>query len=331
MTNRRHLPRRDFIAFVAAATAAWPVPAPAQAVTTHRVGFLSSSTAAKYAALIDAFRAGLRDYGYVEGKDIVIDFAFADDDNARLPELAAQLVKKNVEVVVTQGTPATRAAIKASPTLPVVMAVAGDAVTAGLVSSIAHPGGNVTGNTFFAPELATKRLDLLKQAVPRVRRIAVIVNPANPVSALVMKKMGNSATFLKLELAQFPVTATDELQPAFAKIGAAGFDAAVVFEDGVTIGNAPLIAELATRQKLPLAGFASIAKAGALIGYGADIPVLFRRAAYFVDRIIKGRKPADLPVERAEKFQFIVNLKAAKTLGLTVPPILLAGADQVVE
>ncbi len=249
MTNSRKPRRRDFIAFIATSIAVWPVPTQAQLTNTHRIGFLSSSTAPKYAALVDAFRAGLRDYGYQEGKNIVIEFGFANDDNSRLLELASEMVKHDVEVVVTQGTPATRAAKKASHTWPVVMAVAGDAVTAGLVSGIAHPGGNVTGNTFFAPELAAKRLELLKQAAPQVQRIAVLVNPANPVSDLVMRQMEKTAASLKLELAQFPIRATNDLQQTFAKIGAAKFGAVVVFEDGVTIGNAPLIATLAAQQK----------------------------------------------------------------------------------
>ena len=331
MTNGTGLHRRDVISFIAASIATWPVTTQAQTVKIHRVGFLSSSTAPKYAALIDAFDAGLRDHGYEEGKNIAIEFGFANDDNARLPELAADLIKRNVEVVVTQGTPATRAAKQASQTLPIVMAVAGDAVTVGLVRSIARPGGNVTGNTFFAPELAAKRLELLKQAAPQIQRIAVIVNPGNPVSDLVTQAMGHAAASLKLELTQFPVTASDQLQPTFSKIGTGKFDAVVIYEDGVTIGNAPLIAKLATDQKLPLAGFASMATSGALIGYGADLPALFRRAAYFVDMILKGNEPTNLPVERAERFRFIINLKTARALGLALSPMLLAGADQVIE
>ena len=331
MTKGNGLTRRDFIALSAVSTTAWPLTTLAQQIKIHRIGFLSSSTALKYATLIDAFRAGLRDHGYEEGKNITIEFGFANDNNVRLPELASELVTRDIEVLVTQGTPATRAAKKASQTVPIVMAVAGDAVTAGLVSNLARPDENVTGNTFFAPELAAKRLDLLKQAAPQITHIAVVVNPANAVSDLVIQAMEHTATALKLELVQFPVTATNQVEQTFSKIAAAKLDAVVIFEDGVTIGNAPLIAELATREKLPLAGFASMAKSGALIGYGADIPALFRRTAYFVDKILKGTKPASLPIERAEKFQFIINLKTATALGLTLSPILLVGADQIIE
>lgn len=309
----------------------WPDTGRTQHIAIHHIGFLSSSAAPKYAALVDAFRDGLRGFGYEEGKNITIEFRWADDDNRRLPGLASNLVNRGVEVIVTQGTPATRAAENASQTLPIVMAVAGDAVATKLVASIARPGGNVTGNTFFAPELAAKRLDLLKEAVPGAKRIAVIVNPANPISAAVMQEMTRTAAALKLELAQFQVTKADQLKDTFVRIGAAKFDGVAVFEDGVTIGNAQLIARLAIQQKLPLAGFASLAKSGALIGYGADIPALFRRAAYFVDMILKGKKPADLPVERAERFRSIINLKTANALNLTPAPALLVGADEVLE
>lgn len=323
--------RRRFIGLLPVSLATWPIGAYAQDTKTYRVGFLSSSTAAKYAGLIDAFRAELRARGYEEGKNIVLEFGFANDDNARLPALAAGLVARGIEVVVTQGTPATRAAKNSTRTVPIVIAVAGDAVTAGLVSNLAHPEGNVTGNTFFAPELGAKRLDLLKQAAPQVKRLAVLVNPANPVSQLVMQTMRHTADALQLELTQYAVTETGQLEQTFSEISSAKSDGVVVFEDGVTIGNAPFIARLAVQHKLAMAGFASMAKSGALVGYGADIPALFRRAAYFVDMILKGNKPANLPVERAEKFQFILNLKTAKALGLTLPQALLAGADQIIE
>jgi putative ABC transport system substrate-binding protein len=290
-----------------------------------------ASTASKYARLVEALRAGLNERGYVEGRNTIIEFRWADGNSDRLPQLAAELVSLGIDVLITHGTPGTPAAKTATRTIPIVMAVSGDAVAAGLINSIAQPGGNVTGSTFFAPELAAKRLELLKQFLPRLKRAAVVMNSTNAVSELVLHQMADTAGRLNIELGQFPATSVSELRSSISDISANKFDALVVFEDGLTIANAPLIAELAAQQRLPLAGFADLARLGALIGYGADLPFLFRRAAYFVDMILQGNKPANLPVERPTKFLFVINLGSAKALGIVVPPELQGSADTVIE
>ncbi len=316
---------------IGGAVSAWLPTAPARSTGVHRIGFLGASTASKYSRLVEALRAGLSERGYVEGRNTIIEFRWADGNSHRLPELAAELVNLGIDVLITHGTPGTLAAKAATRTVPIVMAVSGDAVATGLINSIAQPGGNVTGNTFFAPELAAKRLELLRQLVPELKRAAVLMNPTNAVSELVVHKMADTAHKLNIELGQFPATNVSELRSSISEIGANKFDALVVFEDGLTIANAPIIAQLAAQQRLPSAGFADLARLGALIGYGADLPFLFRRAAYFVDMILKGDKPADLPVERPTKFLFVINLGSAKALGITVPPELQGSADTVIE
>jgi putative ABC transport system substrate-binding protein len=324
--------RREFIAMLGTGAAAWPLAARAQrAARTWRIGFLGAASAGKYSKLVDAFREGLRDFGYSESNNLRIEFRWAEGNNARLPELAAELVKRNIDCLVTHGTPGTAAAKQASATVPIVMAVSGDAVATGLINSLAQPGGNVTGTTFFGPELAAKRLELLHDAVPRARQLAVLVNPENPVNGPVLKAMGSTAATLKLNLQQFMVHKANELDDAFAKIAAQHLDGVAVFEDSITVANASAIAQIAAKQGLPLAGFAELAQAGGLIGYGANIPALFRRAGYFVDKIFRGAKPADIPVEQPTEFETVVNLKTAKALGVAMAPSLLATADDVIE
>lgn len=295
------------------------------------IAFLGVPAAPKYAKLIDALRAGLHDFGYMEGKNIAMEFRWADGDNRRLPELANQLVGLHPDVLVTHGTPGTSAAMRATTTVPIVMAVSGDAVDTGLINSLAHPGGNVTGTTFFGPELAAKRLELLAEAMPNTRHLAVLVNPENAVNTPVLLAMQNAAASLKIELKQIAIRRSAELESAFAQIATQKLDGVAVFEDGITVANAATIGDLGVKERLPLTGFVEIAKAGGLIGYGANIPALFRRAGYFVDRILQGLKPADIPVEQPTKFDLVVNTRTAKTLGLPMPPTLLAAADELIE
>jgi putative ABC transport system substrate-binding protein len=324
--------RREFIVMLGTGAAAWPLVAGAQqAGRTWRIGFLGAASAGKYGKLVDAFRDGLRDFGYIEGQNLTIEFRWADGYNARLPELAAQLAERHVDCLVTHGTPGTAAAKKVTTTIPIVMAVSGDAVATGLINNLAQPGGNVTGTTFFGPELAAKRLELLHDAVPRARQLAVLVNPENPVNGPVLKAMDSTAATLKLNLQQFVVRRPNELADAFDEVAAQHLDGVAVFEDAITVANASAIAQLAARQRLPMTGFAELAKAGGLIGYGANIPALFRRAGYFVDKILHGAKPADIPVEQPTEFETVVNLKTAKALGVAMAPSLLATADDVIE
>ncbi len=324
--------RRTFLALVGSAAVARPFASRAQQPKgTWRLAFLGAPTASKYAKLIDALRAGLGDFGYVEGQNIAMDFRWAEGHNERLPELAAELVTLHPDVLITHGTPGTSAAKKATATVPIVMAVSGDAVATGLISSLARPGGNVTGTTFFGPELAAKRLELMSEALPQSRQLAVLVNPANPVSVPVLRAMDKTAASLNIELKQVTIRSSVELNSAFAQIAAQKLDGVAIFEDGITVANAATIAQLGLKERLPLTGFVDIAKAGGLIGYGANIPALFRRAGYFVDKILHGVKPADIPVEQPTKFDLVINARTAKSLGDPIPPTLMAAADEVVE
>ena len=310
-----------------------PLTADAQqpADKVHRIGFLGSVTVAGYARQIEALRQGLRDLGYAEGKNLVIESRWAEGKYDRLPELATELVRLNVSLIVTHGTPGTRAAQQATTTVPIVMAVTGDAVATGLVRSIARPGGNTTGMTFFYPELNAKRLELLKQAVPHIRRVAVLLNPDNPATLLAFKAIESVAGPLKLELHRFEVRSADEFESAFSAMAARKIEAVQIVDDPLSIANAALIADLATKSRLPTIGFKEVVQDGGLMAYGVDLLDMFRRSSIFVDKILKGAKPAELPVEQATKFELIVNLKTANALGITIPPPLLARADEVIE
>jgi putative tryptophan/tyrosine transport system substrate-binding protein len=323
--------RRDFIAGLVAALApashAW-----AQAATRNvRVGFLGASSAAGYGPFVAALRAGLGDLGYVEGRNLVFESRWANGDYTRLADLAADLVRLKVDAIVTHGTPGALAAEHATASIPIVMAIIGDPVAAGVVTSIRDPGRNITGSTFFAPELVAKRVALVKDAIPQTRRVGLLVNPANRVMQSVTAAAAQAAEALQFELKSFEAHHADELQSAFAAMAAKRVDALVVPEDGVLIAATRRIAELALAAKIPAIGFKQIAVAGGLLSYGVDIAATFRRAAAFIDKIVKGAKPQDLPIERATRFQLTVNLKTAKALGIDITPKLLAVADEVVE
>jgi putative ABC transport system substrate-binding protein len=211
------------------------------------------------------------------------------------------------------------------------MAAIGDAVAAGIVTSLARPAGNITGTTFFNPELAAKRLEIIRDAVPRSRRIAVLLNAANPLMVTILEAMGQTAKALKLELLHFPVRAPEELEGAFSAMAAKRVDAFTTSEDPMIIANAKTIADLAAKRRLPSISFPEFANAGGLLGFGVSIPGMFHRAAYFVDKIFKGVKPGDIPVERSSKFEIVVNLKTAKLLGIKLPDLVLQRADRVIE
>ena len=325
--------RREFITFLGSAAAAWPFAARAQqpSAKVFRIGFLGSATADSLPKRPEAFRAGLRDLGYQEGRDFVIEYRWADGNYDRLPALIADLARLKVDVIVTHGTPAALAA-KTATTIPVVLAVVGDALGSGIVSSLARPGGNVTGLTSLQPELAAKRLELLKETMPDLTDVSILLNLTNPMNDPLLPQIVSQITqSLKLELHQFDVRAPTEFEGAFAAIAAKRVGALVVIDDAVLLSNAPAVAALALKQRLPSCGWPDFAIDGGLMAYGVDFLDLFRRAATFVDKILKGAKPGDLPVERATKFETIVNLKTAKAIGLTVPYNLLARADQVIE
>jgi len=328
MTTRREL----LIALGAGALAAPLTSFAQQKGKVWRIGFLGAATASGLADRVEALRAGLRDLGYVEGKNIVIEYRWAEEKYERLPELAAELVRLKVEVIVTGGSPGILAAKSATTTIPIVMASSGDVITLGLVASLARPGGNVTGMTGFGPEATAKRLELLRDAFPRTRQVAVLLNPDNPVGiGPTIRAMEATAKSLKLELHQFGVRGPGEFGSAFAAMAKRRVDAVVITDDGVLTANFGAIAKLAAKMRLPSIGLPEFAEAGGLMAYGANRRELFRRAAYFVDRILKGAKPADLPVEQATRFETVVNLKTAKALGITIPQSFLLRTDRVIE
>jgi putative tryptophan/tyrosine transport system substrate-binding protein len=304
----------------------------AQAEKIHRVGVLGATSASAYAVYLEAFRQGLRDVGYTEGKNVVIESRWAEGKYERLPGLATELVQSKVEVIVTHGPVGARAAKEATKTVPIVMATVGDAVAVGLVASLSRPGGNVTGSTFFWSEFGVKRLELLKEVFPSITRVAVLTNPDNPnFRGELRSALDSAARSLRIELNHVDARGPDDFERAFSTMAKWRADALMVFEDAVFISHAKRIAELSTKSQLRTIGFAEYAEAGGLMAFGVSFTGLWRRAAVFVDKILKGAKPADLPVERPVKFELIVNRKAAKALGLTLPPSLLARADRVIE
>jgi putative tryptophan/tyrosine transport system substrate-binding protein len=324
--------RRNFIALVGGMAAAWPLVLGAQPLgRMARIGFLGSASAAGSAKSVEALRTGLRDLGYVEGRNIVIEFRWANGKYDRLSDLVAELIRLNVDVIVTHGTPGTRTAKKATSTVPIVMAISGDAIATGLVTSLARPEANVTGSTFFITQLNAKRLELVKEICPHVARVAALSNPNNPVSKPIIPAMQAVATPLKLEFNVAEVQGDSEFQSAFASIAKRRVDALVITEDGEFAASFGAIAALAASNKIASIGAQEYARAGGLIGYGVNLLNLYRRAAYFVDRILKGAKPADLPLEQPTRFELVINLKTAKTLGLEIAPAMLARADEIIE
>jgi putative tryptophan/tyrosine transport system substrate-binding protein len=320
--------RREFITLVGVATAAWPLGSGAQqAVKVYKLGFLSAGSPDTSGDL-DA----LREWGYVEGKNLIVEPRFAEDRLDRLPGLAAELVSLKVDVIWTVGTLAPLAAKRATSTIPIVMIAAGDPVGSGLVASLARPGGNVTGTSLMAPDLGGKRLQLLKELVPKLSRVAVLWNAANPYSALVFKQTAGAAQTLGVELQSLEIREPPDLDAALKAATGQHVDALITVEDPLTDDLRKNIAEFAADHRFPtISGLRLFADSGFLMTYGADIADIIRRSAVYVDKILKGAKPSDLPVEQPTKFELVINLKTAKSLGLTIPSLLLARADEVIE
>ena len=297
-----------------------------------RIGFLGTTSASGFGieSRMEALRAGLRELGYVEGKNLLIELRWAEDKYERLPELTAELVRLKVDVIVTHG-PGTAAAKSVTSTIPIVMALSGDPVATGLVASLARPGGNVTGMTGINPEVAAKRLDLLKEAFPRTRLVAVLFNPDSAGATLSLRAMEDTARSLKLDLQQYSVRRPVDIDSAFAAMAKRRVDAVVSTDEPALTVNARVIANLAAKTRLPSIGLTELAEAGGLMAYGPSRREMFRRSAYFVDRIFKGAKPGDLPVEQATRFETVLNLKTAKALGIQFPQSVLARADKVIE
>jgi putative ABC transport system substrate-binding protein len=324
--------RREFILF-GGATVAWPLAARGQpSGKNYRIGFLGVTSYAEYEGRrVDALLAGLRQLGYEEGRNIVIHYRWAESRYDRLPELATELVKLDVDVLVTHTTPGSRAAKQAPSTIPIVMAAVGDPVDGGLVASLARPGGNLTGLTFFFAEVSAKRVELIKEAIPTLTQVAVFVNPANPSHAIALSEMQRTAGALGVDLMPIEVKPRDDIAAAIATAATQRASALVALEDPLMVSNAKQIASFALQNRLPVIGFKPQAEAGGLLEYGVDLFDLFSRSAAFVDKILKGTPPADLPIERAVKFELTVNLKTAKALGIELPTSILLRANEVLE
>jgi ABC-type uncharacterized transport system substrate-binding protein len=324
--------RREFITLLGGVTAAWPLLARAQPRgNVYRIGFLGVTSRLEYGRHVDALRTGLRKLGYEEGNNIVFEYRWAEGRYDRLPQLAAELVNLKIDVLVVHSTPGARAAKQATSTIPIVVSAVADPVDVGLVASLARPGGNLTGLTFFLAEICAKRVELIREAIPTLTRVAVIVNPSNPSHPIVLEVMQRTAGALGVELVPVEVKARDDIAAAIAGVAARPASALVTIEDPLVISNAGQIAGFALQNRIPLIGFKPQAQASALMEYGPDVLDLFYRSATLVDKILKGTPPANLPIERAVKFELIVNLKTAKTLGVTVPLTLIASADEVIE
>ena len=323
--------RRDFITLVSGAMV-FPRLARAQTSSrTARIGFLGVTVASNWASRFDALRGGLRALGYEQGQNIIIEDLWAEEHYDRLPILAAELVRRRVDIILTYGTPGTLAAKRATREIPIVFVYAGDAEGAGLVSNLSRPEANVTGNTYFLPELMAKRLELLKDTIPHIRRVAVLVKADNPLFNSTLPVIGRAADTLKIELREFDARGPSDFEPAIAAMVKDRVEGILVQEDAVYLANLNQIIDLATKRSLPIASSGEFGAAGALISYGADFHEMCRQAASLVEKILRGAKPSDLPVDRATKFETLLNMRAAKILGLSIPPLALLRADRVLE
>src|SRR5215510_454765 len=303
-----------------------------QAGKVPRIGFLSPFSPSATALWLEAFRQGLRDLGWVEGKNISIEYRYAEGRNERLPDLAADLVRLKVDIIVTAVTPDALAAKNATRTIPIVMAASGDPVASGLVDSLARPGGNITGLSQMNPELAGKRLELLKEIVPKLSRVAVFWNPQDQMSTISWNELQTPARPLGVQLHPVEIRSSSDFDKAFEDATRARAGALAIMPAPVFVTNLNRIADLAAKSRLPsIFHLKEFVDAGGLVAYGTDRSDLFRRAATFVDKILKGTKPQDLPVEQPLKFELVISLKTAKQIGLTIPPNVLVRADKVIK
>jgi putative ABC transport system substrate-binding protein len=322
--------RREFITLLGGA-AVWPLAARAQQPRKYKIGHFSAGQAPPpewWAVFLEA----LRDSGLVEGINVAFERRYAEDRLDRLPELAAELVRLKVDVIVTGGTLAPLAVKRATSTIPIVMMSAGDPLGSGLVTSLARPGGNITGLSIMAPDLGAKRLELLKEILPQVYRVGILWNAANPYSALVFKETESAAQILRIRLQSIEARGPDDFDSALEAATHQGMDALIAVEDPLTFSHRKRIANFAASNRLPaIYGYREFVDAGGLMAYGTSQADLYRRGAGYVERILKGARPADLPVQQPTKFELVINLKTAKALGLDMPPSLLVRADEVIE
>ena len=325
--------RRRIILVLGYGTLGLPLTCVAQtAGKVWRIGFLGSETAAGYAKQVDALRAGLREYGYIEGKNLALEYRWADGRQERLPELAAELVRRKVDILVTHGGPVTRAAKAATTQIPIVIATVGtDPAESGLVASLARPGANITGRVSLSIALHVKQIELFKDILPQARLIALLYSGSQGDSDGLPKAMADAARTLRLDIKVVPAKAPDEFETAFAQMAKQRVDAVVVANQGLFITQSSRLAELALKHRIPMIGNPEFAEAGSLLGYGASILDNFRRVGYFVDRIAKGANPATMPIEQPTTFELVVNLKTAKALGITLPPSVMVRAERVIQ
>ena len=326
--------RREFIALVGGAIVCpTGVRAQPQAGKVPRIGYLRVTSASDRPPLLDAFRQALRELRWIEGQNVVIDYRFAEGRLDRLPDLAAELVRLKVDVIVSLGTQGVTAAKNATDTIPIVMIAVRDPVAIGLIASLARPGGNVTGVSGYAGlEIVAKQLELLKETVPEIRRVAVLSNPTNAYHQLAIKELNVAAGSLGVQLQLLEARGPNEFDGAFAAMAKERAGALLVLSDIMFNGHGTRLADLAASRRLPTANAVrESVEAGGLMSYGPSFLDSYRRSAAYVDKILKGDKPADLPVEQPTKFELVINLKTAKAIGVTVPPTLLARADEVIE
>jgi putative tryptophan/tyrosine transport system substrate-binding protein len=327
--------RREFITLLGGAVATpsllWPRAACAQQPgRLFRIGFLGGADPIGYAAQLEALRLGLQAHGYVIGRNVEIEYRWAQGRYERLPALAAELVALKVDLIITQGTPAAIVAKQTTSTVPIVMAIVGNPIESGIVTSLARPGGNITGASFFHPELNGKRLELLKTLKPDLARAAALVHPDNAAMVAVLRAVEETARALDISLQRLEVRTLDEVEAALS-LAKTQVQGVVVVDEGLFIANAGRIAQLAIKNGLSSIGFRQYCEAGGLAASGVDFLHIWRRSMALVDKILKGAKPADLPIEQATRFELLINLQTARALGLEVPPTLLARADEVIE
>lgn len=328
--------RETSFALAALGASAFGVPSGALAQQpapgTHRIGFLGPTSMKAAAGRWPALIAGLRELGYVEGKNLVIEARWAEGKYERLSGLAAELAHLNVAVIVTHTSTAAIAARQAAASTPVVFAALGDAQASGIVTSLARPGGNMTGLSIFSPEVSAKRLELAVEAMPKTARIGFLANRNNlSLKPAVIQAMEGTAASLKVSVQRSEVGAVGDFEGAMSAMARQGVTTVTIEDDPLLVGNSAALASLAARHRMATIGAAEVADAGCLLGFGADFPALFRRAATFVDRILKGARPGDLPIERADKFELVINQKTAKALGIRTPQGMLLRANRILE
>jgi putative tryptophan/tyrosine transport system substrate-binding protein len=324
--------RREFITLLGSAVVACPLPLFAQQRAVPVVGFLHYASPNKLAHLAAAVRQGLKEAGFFEGRNVLIEYRWAEGHYDRLPALAADLVGRQVTVITAGGNVAAQATKKATATIPVVFTSGADPIKSGLVASLSRPGGNLTGVSFIAAEIAVKRLEMTRELLPHARAIAMIVNPLFAGSETEMAEVEAAGRVLGLQTRRLAATTTDELDAAFAAIGEQRVDAVMVGTDGFFIDRRDQLAALAIRYRVAgIYPFPDFPAAGGLMSYGASLTDGYRQAGLYTGRVLKGDKPADLPVIQPTKFDLVINLKAAKAISLTIPPIMLARANEVIE